>query len=317
MGAADHLAIEAAHSEAELRAFNDAASRLRPYFAQTFEEFEHERGWAAADQQVHLLARVNGRVAGVGWASRNSMHKEQARMSAFILADPDFDSVGVAAALFEGLSRFAAGLGFSGLSVERGLDDVPDATFWAERGYQEVERYIDVGLDLETFTVPPFELPRSVRIAPMNEHLNLIEQVYDVIGSSLVDIPTGEEIVMPPYELWLQQELASPTSPPDLWHVALTKSDVGDDLAVGIGMLERQLARPEVVWHGFTCVRSNWRRTGIARALKYTTIRHAQQLGFRTLQTENEERNAPMRTLNIELGYQPLPVRVLLHGPLA
>ena len=40
-------------------------------------------------------------------------------------------------------------------------------------------------------------------------------------------------------------------------------------------------------------------------------------IGLHLLVTENEERNAPMRAINDELGYRPQPVRMMLHGPLA
>ena len=56
---------------------------------------------------------------------------------------------------------------------------------------------------------------------------------------------------------------------------------------------------------------------GVARALKATQIGWAKARGYEALQTRNEERNAPIRHLNAEFGYEPAVGRVYLRGPLS
>ena len=69
--------------------------------------------------------------------------------------------------------------------------------------------------------------------------------------------------------------------------------------------------------HGLTATRRDWRRRGIASALKRAEIAAAKRAGFTRLLTESEERNEPMRRLNEKLGYVPAPEwsMVVMQGP--
>jgi GNAT superfamily N-acetyltransferase len=76
-------------------------------------------------------------------------------------------------------------------------------------------------------------------------------------------------------------------------------------------------ARPKVAAHDMTGVRRSWRGRGVARALKAAQIGWAKANGFEELHTRNDERNAPIRRLNAQLGYRPGIGRIHLRGPLA
>jgi mycothiol synthase len=64
-------------------------------------------------------------------------------------------------------------------------------------------------------------------------------------------------------------------------------------------------------------VKRDWRRRGVATALKRAQMAAAKRAGFRRLVTGSEERNVPMRNLNAKLGYLPEPSQsqVILRGP--
>jgi hypothetical protein len=64
--------------------------------------------------------------------------------------------------------------------------------------------------------------------------------------------------------------------------------------------------RPHGLFAGITGVIRSHRRRRIATALKLCSIRYAQENGFTTIYTDNEENN-PMFQLNLELGFKPLP----------
>jgi hypothetical protein len=51
--------------------------------------------------------------------------------------------------------------------------------------------------------------------------------------------------------------------------------------------------------------------------LKATQIAWAKQQGYERLETANELRNAPIRKLNAAFGYQPIPGRAFVRGPIA
>jgi mycothiol synthase len=79
------------------------------------------------------------------------------------------------------------------------------------------------------------------------------------------------------------------------------------------------LAQDDRAFHGLTVTRRDWRRRGIATALKRAEIAAAKSEGFKRLLTESEERNEPMRRLNEKLGFVPAPEwsTVVMRGPIA
>ena len=60
---------------------------------------------------------------------------------------------------------------------------------------------------------------------------------------------------------------------------------------------------------GLTGVRSQYRRVGLATALKCKSLEAAKHLGAKRVQTSNEENN-PMYQLILQLGFRPRPAEV-------
>jgi GNAT superfamily N-acetyltransferase len=89
---------------------------------------------------------------------------------------------------------------------------------------------------------------------------------------------------------------------PDSWAIAV------DETAgyVGMCVVNVMRKRPHGLFAGITGVIRSHRRRKIATALKLCSIRYAQENGFTTIYTDNEENN-PMFQLNLELGFKPLP----------
>ena len=92
---------------------------------------------------------------------------------------------------------------------------------------------------------------------------------------------------------------------PDSWAIAMD----GNGDYVGMSVVNVMAKRPHGLFAGITGVIRSHRRRKIATALKLQSIKYAQQNGFRTIYTDNEENN-PMFQLNLELGFKPLPAWV-------
>jgi GNAT superfamily N-acetyltransferase len=76
------------------------------------------------------------------------------------------------------------------------------------------------------------------------------------------------------------------------------------------------MRRTGLAFHDLTGVRRAWRGRGIAAALKRAQIGWAKEHGYLRLVTSNEERNEPIRRLNVRHGYRVEPGRVLLRAPI-
>lgn len=112
-------------------------------------------------------------------------------------------------------------------------------------------------------------------------------------------------------EQWLSQVMQGSGNRPEGVFVAVAGDEVAGYAKLAFG------EDTETVYHGLTAVRRAWRGRGVARALKATQIGYAKRRGYRKLQTENEERNAPIRALNQRFGYVLEPGDVTIRGPLA
>ena len=85
---------------------------------------------------------------------------------------------------------------------------------------------------------------------------------------------------------------------------------------IGWAALGVRTGDPEVGIHELTAVRRDRRGNGVATALKRAQIGWACAAGLSTLHASNDEENAPMRSINRLLGYEPAPTRLWMRGPL-
>lgn len=115
------------------------------------------------------------------------------------------------------------------------------------------------------------------------------------------DIPTPHPEPPTPFEEYANYYRGDDFRP-DSWAIAV------DEQAgyVGMCVVNVMRKRPTGLFAGITGVIRSHRRRKIATALKLCSIRYAQQNGFTTIYTNNEENN-PMFRLNLDLGFQPLP----------
>jgi len=134
---------------------------------------------------------------------------------------------------------------------------------------------------------------------------------YACLELAIADIPADEPEALPPYDEWLKG-MRGLTARDEAIFLA-----VRDDEVVGFAGLEFRALLEDELWHGYTAVRPDARGLGLAFALKLATIEYARAAGFRSLRTENEARNAPMRHINAQLGYEPVAARMTLRGPIA
>jgi ribosomal protein S18 acetylase RimI-like enzyme len=215
---------------------------------------------------------------------------------------------GVGSALLAELSQRARAAGKAELQGEVKASDTESRAFLERRGFVRVGGEEAVVLDLDGIDEPAVEPPPGVRIVSRVEEPDRLEGMYAVGVQSDEDIPGSSGVKT--FEQWRAHEIDKPTRRPELCFVALA----GDEV---VGYAALQVFGDEA-HHGLTATRRDWRRRGVARALKQAEIAAAKRAGFRRLVTESEERNEPMRRLNEKLGFVPAPElsTVVMRGPL-
>jgi GNAT superfamily N-acetyltransferase len=264
-----------------------------------------------AREGTWFLATEDGRDVGAaigigGWHSPDGVARGEVRVV------PDARGRGVGSALLAELSGWARRLGYSELmgpvkEVDR------DSLGWVERrGFTEVGRNSRLVLDLTAIAAPVVHAPPGVEIATWAERPGAERGMYEVAREAYPDVPGEEDAEVQTFGEWLAMDMQGAGDRPEATFVALA----GDEV-VAYAKLSLSLARPAVAMHDMTGVKRAWRGRGIAGALKAAEIAWAVESGYERLETDNEERNEPIRRLNERYGYVVEPGSVTVRGPLA
>jgi len=264
-----------------------------------------------ARETAWLLASDGG--ADVGTAiGIGGWHSPEGVARGSVAVAPAFRRTGVGSALLDALSVWARDLGYVDLmgSVKE-TDDVSLA--WTRRrGFVEIGRNSILALDLTRATKPTVRAPDGIEVVAWAERPEAAPGMYAVAREAYPDVPGEEDAEIAPFEEWLAMDMQGAGDRPEATFVALA----GDEV-VAYAKLSLSLARPTVAMHDMTGVLRAWRGRGIARALKAAEIAWAMENDYERLETQNEERNEPIRRLNERYGYVVEPGSVTVRGPIA
>jgi len=197
-------------------------------------------------------------------------------------------------------------------------EDRPDhIRFLTERGFVWVMRFAQSRLQVDGFDFAPYagliERVEAGGIAIrtlaelMQSDPEWQRKMYDLDWAAGQDEPSPEPLTRLSFDEYAQRVFDAPDFLPEANFLALD----GDEY-VGLSALEKDMARPDHLDTGFTCVVPSHRRRNIALALKLKAIAFAKAYGAKTIDTGNEENN-PMYQINLRLGFRPRPAWVDYH----
>jgi mycothiol synthase len=294
------LTIASATTDEELEALVEVRRRATPEEVPTLENLRFNR--ERKEQLTYVVARLGNEPLGCGfveaWTGLAVGH---------IVVVPDRRRRSIGSALLDDVRERARGFGKDTLQGEVRESDPESRAFLEHRGFVQVGGEKAVALDLTQVDEPAVDPPWGVRIVTRVEEPGRLDEMYVVGVQADEDIPGSEGVQT--FEQWRAHEIDRPTRRPELCFIALA----GDEV---VGYAALQVFGDEA-HHGLTATRRDWRRRGVASALKRAEIAAAKRAGFRRLLTESEERNEPMRRLNEKLGYVPAPEwsMVVMQGP--
>jgi len=191
-------------------------------------------------------------------------------------------------------------------------DDMPcRVRFLRERGFVENFRVWTSELDLRAFDPSRFAhhvdavFKQGVTIttrAVMGDSSEQMKKLFDLQLAVRDDVPIPPDEERQPfvYEEWLENH-DHPTRIDDGYFVA-----IADGQYVGVTNLW-QSPEPDTIRTGLTAVRREYRRRGIAIALKVRALAFAKEQGYRRTVTDNASMNEPMLAINEQLGFRKNP----------
>ena len=294
--------------EADEQASLDAYNAVWPHDAITMDEVRHFK--ASVTEHLDLLARIDDELVGSGFAAIQPQRPELVLALVTVLAE--HRGRGAGTAFYRAISVWTRERGLDVLEAVVSDDDAESLAFAERRGFAEDRREKGVVLYLGEIEPPPVEPPGGVEIVSWAERPELARGIYEVALEASPDVPGWEDEQMEPFEDWLVHDMQGSGDRPEATFVA-----VAGDEVVGYAKFSLTAAQPVTAHHDLTGVKRAWRGRGVARALKATQIGWAKANGFEELRTRNDERNAPIRHLNLEFGYLPAIGRIYVQGPLA
>jgi mycothiol synthase len=253
--------------------------------------------------QLVLVAELDGEIVGAGLAGRSDV---QGRGFVAPRVHPDVRRRGVGTALLRPLTEHVAALGFE--QAWASVDD-PGSQAFAERfGFQEVDREVEQVIALPT-ELPQAPVPDGVDIVSVAYRPELLREAYSLArDEGYADLALDGNVVVT-LDDWLRDEATLPAGS----FVALDKGRI-----VGFSGLMRH-DNSGVAEDGLTVVARDWRRRGLAIALKRLELAWAAENGFTEVLTWTQRRNEGMRAVNERLGYAYRTVGLKMMGrvPLA
>jgi GNAT superfamily N-acetyltransferase len=259
-----------------------------------------------APQTVWLLAEEDGAAVGAGRLTPG-WHSPPGVARADVRAAAEARGRGIGAALLAELQLRSETLGAPTLEVEVRDDDAGSLAWTERQGFREIGRSVRLALDLTATEEPAVEPPEGTEVVVWAERPELARGIYEVACEAYPDEPGSGDVEMEPFEGWLSQDMQGSGDRADAVFVALAAGEVA-----GYAKLSMSV-RPGYVMHDMTGVKRAFRGRGIASALKRAEIAWAKREGFRTLETFNDEENAPIRALNEKHGYRPARGSVTLR----
>ena len=264
-----------------------------------------------AEAMIWVLAEGDGEVVGAAYAL-TGWHTPPHRGIGAALVLPERRGQGVGDELRAVIERWAAEHGATELEGPVAEDDAASLDWAAARGYEEAGRNSRLVLDLTAIETPAVEAPPGIEIVTWAERPELAEGLWEVAHEAAPDIPGEEETDVGTLDEWLERDMRGSGDRPEAVFVAVEDGEV-----LGYAKLAFSDETTERAFHDLTGVKRAHRGRGIAAVLKAAQIAWAKENGYRSLQTSNEVRNAPIRHLNAKHGYVLEPGVVIVRRTLA
>jgi GNAT superfamily N-acetyltransferase len=299
-------------TDAEYDGIAQIEKAVYPENAETAADFKHSDTIRKPEQFYRRwIVEQDGRLIAFANTSQQFDSNEPDRYRFNIVVHPDFERIGVGTAVYNHIWQTLQSCDPRPAILETTCYQHHPQTvrFLQKRGFQQVMRWVISKLDVPAFDTSAFTPLRQKLEAQGIAFCTVPElqasdpewlpKLHELDWQLVQDEPLPFTPKKMSEERFRQLYLEAPTALVDSWVVA-----VENGRYVGNSMLEKG-SQPGIVSTGFTGVLRDYRRCGLATALKAHANAYALAAGFQAIRTGNEENN-PMLTLNKKLGFKEI-----------
>lgn len=300
---ADYPAVVAVHNAA------------MPGYVDTVEDWQHwDTNTPAHCVKVRLVVELDGQIVAVGHIFHAAWAYHPQKFQFSIYVHPEQQGRGIGGRLYAMLVERVAGLNPLTLRTGAREDHAAATGFIAHRGFVEEMRFWESRLDVAAFDMAPYAdfrargLAQGVSIVTLREFMasdpEALPKAYEARNVMMADVPSTEPFTPTPYENWLESMQTDKNLLPDGYFLAVHQGQV-----VALSQLWAT-GEADVVNTGLTATRRDYRRLGLALALKLRAVAYAKANGYREIRTGNESNNRAMLSINERLGFVKQPAWV-------
>ena len=231
-----------------------------------------------------------------------------------LVSDPQWLKRGVGELLLDRLMEDLSEAQAITVSCRQYASETELVSLLESRGFTETSRVLDMRLDVAGVDVSGLsELVRGFEISTFAEERvrdpRGVEKLYELTNLLSQDDPARGPFVPPAYNarealMWMEM----PYVLPDAYFIAKR----GDEY-VGVSDVSLFEAMPGGLTQGFTGVKREYRRRGLATTLKLHGIVYAQSHGYQVIQSFNKPQQTAIRALNEKLGFRVLFENLMLE----
>lgn len=265
-----------------------------------------------------FVTEVDGVVAAWGSFANSSWTYHPRKFQLEVGVHPDHQGRGLGAALYAHLEDAVSVYEPIVLRSEVREDNAVGRAFSEQRGYSASLREQESLLDITVFDPARFAadidrvLATGIRIESWTELQGLPEaerRFHAMEAAIAVDVPSNDPHTPLGFEVWRKRLLESPKLLPDLNMIAVDPDD--GDRFIGISNLWQEETEGRVET-GLTGVLREYRKRGIATAMKVKALAAAKAADFEATITWNEENNRGMLGINQRLGFKFRPAWLMI-----
>lgn len=303
-------------AEADYPAVVGVGNRSFPEYPDSIDEWRH---WdihrSPALRFRRFVAEAEGQVVAYGsFAQEEGMyHPDKYQLE--ITVDPDHRNRGIGSALYAHLSETLAPLNPLTYWANVREDHVASLRFVADRGFTETMRTWENHLRLEDYNPGAFAgtIERveasGIRLATFADlraaDPAFFDKLYDLVDEVHLDVPSPDPATSVERERWIERVKNNPSLMPEGYFIA-----VDEGRFVGLSTLFRAELE-DFFYTGLTGVRRDYRRRGIALALKLKALDYARAIGCPLVKTWNASTNTGMLAINAALGFRKQPAWIM------
>ncbi|MFV9506751.1 MAG: GNAT family N-acetyltransferase [Oscillochloridaceae bacterium umkhey_bin13] len=284
-----------------------------PEHADTPDDLQH---WDTQKPAEHLrerwIAEHDGVAVGLGQFFHATTMYHPQRFYVYVQVPPAYQGRGIGTRLYDLICARLAPHQPQVLRTDTREDQTATLRFIARHGFVEEMRNWESRLDVASFDPTPWAkyaaqaAAHGITIKSLAELLpdgeTFKRQHYEAQTAMVADVPFPDTFTPLPYEQWAEQVYNDPTLLPEGYFIAMHKG-----MIAGTSALWRHSSDPTVLHTGLTATMRDFRRMGVATALKLRAVAYAKAQGIREIRTYNESNNRAMLNINEAFGFVKQP----------